>query len=85
MKTVGPNDLTTPTIAIRLAQEGARLAIADIDTEAADRLARRLQDQGAEALSGRVDVSLTADVAAFLDATVRRFGRLEWWNREPAP
>ena len=64
-------------IAVRLAQEGARVSIADINGEAADRLARRLQDQGGVALSGRVDVSVIADVAAFIDATVSRFGHLD--------
>jgi NAD(P)-dependent dehydrogenase (short-subunit alcohol dehydrogenase family) len=64
-------------IAIRLAGEGARVAVADIDGNAADRVAAGLAEQGAEAFGGAVDVSSTADVSSFIDETVRRFGRLD--------
>lgn len=64
-------------IAVRLAEEGARVAVADIDAHAAGRVAARLSDQGAEAFGGRVDVASTAEVSAFVDEAARRFGRLD--------
>jgi len=56
---------------------GGAAGIADINGEAADRQARRLQDQVGVALSGRVYVSVIAEVTAFIDATVSRFAHLD--------
>ncbi len=64
-------------IAVRLAEDGAHVAIADIDADSAERVAARLRDKGAEAFAGRVDVSRTEQVRAFVDAAARRFGRLD--------
>jgi NAD(P)-dependent dehydrogenase (short-subunit alcohol dehydrogenase family) len=56
------------------AGRGARLVLADIDEEAATRVARRLTDGGAEAIGVRADVSTLEGVQALADATERRFG-----------
>lgn len=64
-------------VTARLAQEGACVAVADIDGGAAERVAQRLTGEGAEVIGGRVDVASTADVAAFVEETVARFGRLD--------
>jgi meso-butanediol dehydrogenase / (S,S)-butanediol dehydrogenase / diacetyl reductase len=64
-------------IAVRLAEEGARVAVADIDGEGALRLADRLRDVAGDALGGRVDVAVSAQVADFIEATAGRFGRLD--------
>ena len=64
-------------IAIRLAEEGAQVAVADIDARAAERVAARLTDGGANALGGGVDVARTAEVSAFVEEAAGRFGRLD--------
>jgi NAD(P)-dependent dehydrogenase (short-subunit alcohol dehydrogenase family) len=64
-------------IAVRLAEEGARVAVADIDGEGALRLADRLGEVAGDALGGRVDVAVSAQVADFVGATAGRFGRLD--------
>ena len=61
-------------IAERLLADGARVALADIDIDRAQREARRLGD-GAVAL--RVDVADPASVSAGVTAAVQRFGGLE--------
>ena len=63
-------------IAVRLAEDGAHVAIADIDADSAERVAARLRGKGADAFAGKVDVSKTDEVREFVDATARRFGGL---------
>jgi NAD(P)-dependent dehydrogenase (short-subunit alcohol dehydrogenase family) len=64
-------------IVVRLVEEGARVAVADIDGERAAELAERLGGQGQEVLSGRVDVSILSEMAGFVDRAVQAFGRLD--------
>jgi NAD(P)-dependent dehydrogenase (short-subunit alcohol dehydrogenase family) len=64
-------------IVVRLVEEGARVAVADIDGEGAAELAERLGGQGQEVLSGRVDVSVLSEMAGFVDRAVQAFGRLD--------
>jgi meso-butanediol dehydrogenase / (S,S)-butanediol dehydrogenase / diacetyl reductase len=61
-------------IAARLAQEGANVAIADIDSDGA---ARAAQEIGGEALGVACDVADRASVQAAIAAAVERFGRLD--------
>jgi NAD(P)-dependent dehydrogenase (short-subunit alcohol dehydrogenase family) len=58
----------------RLAEEGARVALLDIDGEAAERAAAEL---GGEAIGVRADVSSEADVASAFAAVRERFGRID--------
>lgn len=63
-------------VAVQLADRGARLALSDIDIDAATETARLVEKAGAEAVPHRLDV---ADRAAFLDHAdeVRKhFGRV---------
>jgi NAD(P)-dependent dehydrogenase (short-subunit alcohol dehydrogenase family) len=65
-------------IAWRLVQEGARVAVADIDIEAASRVAKAINDQfpdTAVPLAG--DVSSATDVQALVDASWERLGRVD--------
>jgi len=64
-------------IAYGLAFEGASVAIADIDGEKADAVAREIEANGGEALGLAVDVANTVQVDAMVDQAVERFGRLD--------
>lgn len=60
-----------------LAREGALVAAADIDREAAEVVARQLRDEGGQAIGLGVDVADQARVEAMVQATVRQLGRLD--------
>ena len=62
-------------VAERLAAEGARLVLADLDERAATDVASGLTP--AEAVATHCDVHLTASVNACIDLAVQRFGRLD--------
>src|SRR5256712_2727274 len=56
----------------RLAADGARLALADLDKAGVEKLAGELNGVGIQA-----DVTRAADVARMVDETQRRFGRID--------
>src|SRR5205814_7764556 len=60
-----------------LAEQGARVAAADIDGAAAEATATRLSSEGAEVLGLHVDVTDEASVQRAVEQTVQRFGRLD--------
>lgn len=62
---------------VRMAEEGAAVAIADINRPAAEALAESLTAQGHEALPLNVDVRDSASVRAMVAATLGRFGRID--------
>jgi meso-butanediol dehydrogenase/(S,S)-butanediol dehydrogenase/diacetyl reductase len=64
-------------IAKGLAREGASVAVADLNSEAAAQVADEIASQGGRAISTRVDVADRAAVAAGIAQTVERFGRLD--------
>lgn len=61
----------------RFAQDGARVAIADLDVEGCERLAAELKAAGAEALPLGCDVSDATQVQTMVDQVLERFGRLD--------
>lgn len=61
----------------RFAEEGARLALSDLDAGAVERVAGPLRAAGAEVLTGAVDVTSEAAVAAHVAAALDRFGGLD--------
>jgi 3-oxoacyl-[acyl-carrier protein] reductase len=63
--------------ASRLAAEGAKIVIAEIDEQAAQAVARALTAAGHEALGVRTDVSDPASVENMAAATIERFGRID--------
>jgi 3-oxoacyl-[acyl-carrier protein] reductase len=63
--------------ATRLASEGAKVVIAEIDEAAALAVAQELTDAGYEALGLRTDVSQAASVEAMAAAAIERFGRID--------
>ncbi|MCW5659332.1 MAG: SDR family oxidoreductase [Burkholderiaceae bacterium] len=58
----------------RLARDGAKVALWDVDVAKAEALAAELLAQGATAVALRCDVSRKADVEAALEASVRALG-----------
>lgn len=64
-------------IARALAADGARVAVADLSQQAADRLAGEIRGAGGTAIGLAVDVRDRASVRAMIDSTVRAFGRLD--------
>lgn len=61
----------------RLAEEGARIVIAELDAEAGERVAADLVEAGREALAIRTDVADKASVETMASSTLRRFGRID--------
>lgn len=59
------------------AAQGAKLAVADLNVAKGEAVAAALRAAGAEAIFQRADVSVNADMAALVAATVQRFGRLD--------
>ena len=59
----------------RLARDGAKLVVADV--EDADETVANIIKDGGEAIAVRGDISVESDVAALRDATVERFGRCD--------
>ncbi len=60
-----------------LAQEGARVVVADIDGRAADEVVQSLGEDGRDSLAVIVDVSDHQAADAMARATVDRFGRID--------
>ena len=57
--------------ALRLASEGARIAIFDVHDDEGEALAKELRDSGASARFWQVDVTREADVKAAIDAAAQ--------------
>ncbi len=64
-------------IARRLAQEGASVAVSDLDVENAAGVADEITAAGGKAISFRTDVASKADVDKMVEDAVARFGRLD--------
>ena len=60
-----------------LAQEGARVVVADVREDLADKVAADLRDQGHEALSLSLDVTDTEQVAAVIETVQDKFGPVD--------
>lgn len=65
------------SIALRLAKEGAKIAIADFVPEAADSVAKEVVDMGGESLAVYGSVSNVDDVDKMVSDTIDRFGRID--------
>ncbi len=60
-----------------MASHGARLAITDINLEAAELTAAGIREQGGDAIAVGCDVSLEGDVKAMVAQVVEHYGRLD--------
>ena len=64
-------------IAKRVADEGAKVVVNDIDLESAERVAGEIRNAGGVATALRADVASSADWAAMIGATVEAYGRVD--------
>jgi len=64
--------------ALAFADEGARVALADVDIERGEETAANVEDVGVDAIFIRTDVSDRSSVADLVRGTVDRFGRLDF-------
>jgi NAD(P)-dependent dehydrogenase (short-subunit alcohol dehydrogenase family) len=62
---------------IRLAQEGAKVMIADYVPEGAEKTVKMIKDAGGEASCIAADVSVTKQVEMIIDKTVQTYGRID--------
>jgi 3-oxoacyl-[acyl-carrier protein] reductase len=65
------------TLALAFAREGADLSLWDIDADGLNRTAAEIEDLGRKTLGLRTDVTRREDVAAALETTLARFGRID--------
>jgi 3-oxoacyl-[acyl-carrier protein] reductase len=63
--------------ALRLAAEGARIAICARRSEPLEKVAAEIRDQGGEVFARMADMSKAADVERFIGAVADRFGRID--------
>ena len=63
--------------ALLLAQEGAAVAVTDVNTEAAEAVTELINGSGGKARTWKLDVSQEAEVAAVITEVAKAFGRLD--------
>ena len=63
--------------ALRLAQEGAKVMIADYVPESAERSVNMIKDAGGEASCVAADVAVTRQVEMMVNKTVETYGRID--------
>ena len=74
--TGGGNGIGRET-ALVMAREGARVAVADFETNSAQETVGMINSAGGQALSLSGDVTVAADLKAMVDATLAAYGRLD--------
>jgi 3-oxoacyl-[acyl-carrier protein] reductase len=62
---------------LRLAQEGARVAVADILEKEAGEVAQKIKAAGGQAIAVKVDVTSEEETKRMAEATVKVFGRID--------
>jgi 3-oxoacyl-[acyl-carrier protein] reductase len=63
--------------ALRFAQEGAHVVVADLQEEKAKHVAQEVQGLGAKGVAVKVDVSAPESVKAMVDQIITHFGRVD--------
>lgn len=61
----------------RLASEGAKVVLADIDVAGAEGTAQTVRDAGGEAMVHYLDLADEASIKALVDAAIAQFGRID--------
>jgi NAD(P)-dependent dehydrogenase (short-subunit alcohol dehydrogenase family) len=65
------------SIARKLAEEGAKIVISDIDLPSAQAAAERLKQEGKEAIAVKANVAVKSEVEDMVKAAVDKFGRVD--------
>jgi 3-oxoacyl-[acyl-carrier protein] reductase len=73
----GGSDGIGRATALKLAQEGAHVAICARRKEPLDQVAREIGKSGVQVLALEADMSKAADVERFMKAVIERFGRID--------
>jgi NAD(P)-dependent dehydrogenase (short-subunit alcohol dehydrogenase family) len=60
-----------------VAAEGARVIVADVLADEAERVAADIRDAGQEAIAARIDVTSEPEWMALIDKAVSTYGRLD--------
>lgn len=63
--------------ALRLAEEGAKVVVSDVNETTGDAVARQVRDAGGDATFVRADVSVRDDVKALIAAAQEAYGRID--------
>lgn len=63
--------------ALKMAEEGAKVVVSDVNEETGNAVAKRINDAGGEATFVKADVSNVDDVKNLMSATKEAFGRLD--------
>ena len=63
-------------IALRLAKEGTRVSVTDVDLPAVQEVAQEINASGGHAIALKVDVTNHDDVAMMISRTIEKFGEL---------
>jgi NAD(P)-dependent dehydrogenase (short-subunit alcohol dehydrogenase family) len=63
--------------ALALGREGAKVLVADLNLEGADRVVEEINANGGQAASVRVDVTRSGEVNDMVDAALNRFGSVD--------
>ena len=63
--------------AIRLAEEGGRVVVSDIDLASAQQTADRIKAMGREAIAVKTDVSQRKEAEELIETAVKTFGRID--------
>jgi len=66
-------------ICLKFAENGAAVAVADIDLNGSSALVEKIRDYGVEAEAVRLDVSDIAGISSQCNGIVKRFGRIDIW------
>lgn len=64
-------------ICFRLAEEGAKVAILDVNSEAAKKTAQEIEKSGGTALALKVDVTQSSEVDAAVKQVLSKFGKID--------
>jgi len=65
------------SIAILYAAEGAKVAVSDINLEAAEKVAQEIKDAGGQAFAIKTNVASEDDIQALVNGTVAQYGTLD--------
>lgn len=63
--------------AIRLAEEGAKIVVSDIDLETAQQTADKIKTMGREAIAQKTDISQRKEAEELIETAMKTFGRID--------